>query len=164
MAIRGLVLTVVLVAVLGSQACAVVGVQATADLQMNVYVQPAAYITLTPSAVNFYPTDPSVSTPGDNPVVCTVRVFQSTAGTSTVTAQADGDLIGSTGMIPCRNVTWTATGAGFVGGFMCYTTPQPVASFTGPGTRSGTLNFSLAAGDYAVDSYHAKAQFLLTVL
>jgi hypothetical protein len=164
MSMRGLVLGVVLMTVLGSHSHASAGVDASAELQMNVYVQPAAFIALTPSTVNFFPTDPALPTPSDNPVVCTVRIFQGTAGQSTVTAQADGDLIGTTGTILCRNVTWHATGAGFVDGFMCYTTPQPVASFTGPGTRTGTLSFTLAAGDYAVDSYHAKAQFLLTVL
>jgi hypothetical protein len=61
------------------------------------------------------------------------------------------------------NVTWTATGTGFVPGTMSRTSAQSAGSWTGSGSRSGTFSYFLAnSWDYATGSYSASSTYTLT--
>jgi hypothetical protein len=81
----------------------------------------------------------------------------------TLTCLAEGDLTAGANTIAISNVTWTATGTGFVAGTMNKTTAQSAGSWTGPGARSGTFSFSLAnSWSYDTGSYTAAITYTLT--
>ena len=85
------------------------------------------------------------------------------ASTATLTVLAAGDLTSGTDTIAISNVTWTATGAGFVAGTMNKTTAQSAGSWTGSGNRSGTFSYFLAnSWSYPTGSYTATTTYTLT--
>jgi hypothetical protein len=83
--------------------------------------------------------------------------------TVSLTILAAGDLLSGASAIPISNVTWTASGAGFVAGTMNSTTAQTVASWTNSGNRTGTQNYFLAnSWNYATGNYSTSATYTLT--
>ena len=52
--------------------------------------------------------------------------------------RAADDLRSGVNIIPASNITWTATGAGFVGGTLSKVAPVTVATWTGSGVRTGS--------------------------
>ncbi|HSC26102.1 MAG TPA: hypothetical protein VLD67_02445 [Vicinamibacterales bacterium] len=59
----------------------------------------------------------------------------------TLTLQSEDDLRSGITVLPASLITWTATGAGFVGGTVSPAAAQLVGSWTGSGVRSGTQSF-----------------------
>ena len=93
----------------------------------------------------------------------TVDARTSTAGAVTLTVVAGDDLKSGTDAISIDNLTWTATGTGFSDGTMNKTTPQSVGSWTGSGTRTGTVTYKLANSlNYATGNYSATLTYTLT--
>ena len=141
--------------------------QDTANLTVNATVSARAKLTLSQAAINFPDADPDVvaSIPAsENAVDVEVKVRTGAASTATLTHQAGGNLIGApSGTIAITNVTWTATGAGFVAGTMDSATPQSAGSWTGSGDRTGTFSYFLAnSWAYEPASYTASSTYTLT--
>lgn len=135
------------------------------NLTINATVSAKAKLTLGVAAINFADADPD-SVPAiaatENPVSVTVKAQTGGGSSVTLTVQANGDLESGTDTIDISNVTWTATGAGFVGGTMG-TTAQAAGSWTGPGRYDGTFSYQLAnSWDYAAGSYSQTVVYTLT--
>jgi hypothetical protein len=134
-------------------------------LTINATVSAKAKLTLGVAAINFPDADPDTEpsiAATENPVSVTVKAQTGGASAVTLTVQANGDLDSGTDTIDITNVSWTATGTGFVGGTMD-TTAQSAGSWTGPGRRDGTFAFSLAnSWDYAAGSYSQTVVYTLT--
>lgn len=75
------------------------------------------------------------------PVTVTAKARASFGGTVVLTVLAADDLRSGVNIIPVDALTWTSTGAGFVGGTMSRTSPQTVGSWSGSGVRTGTQQF-----------------------
>lgn len=138
----------------------------TKPLTINAIVSPRAKLTLGVAAINFPDADPS-TTPSvaatENPVSVDSQVRTGAASTATLTVLAASDLTSGANTIAITNVTWTATGAGYVAGTMSTSAAQTVGSWTGSGDRSGTLSFFLTnSWSYATGSYTANSTFTLT--
>ena len=154
------------VAVLALLAASQPGFAATDQqtLTINATVSAKAKLTLGVAAINFPDSDPdtvpSVAA-AENPVSVTVKAHTAGASSVTLTVQANGDLDSGTDTIAITNVTWTATGAGFVGGTMD-TAAQSAGSWTGPGRRDGTFSYALAnSWDYAAGNYSQTVVYTL---
>ncbi len=135
------------------------------SLTINATVSAKAKLTLGVAAINFPDADPD-SVPSiaatENPVSVTVKTQAGSASSVTLTAQANGDLDSGTDTIDITNVTWTATGAGFVGGTMD-TAAQSAGAWTGSGRRDGTFSYALAnSWDYTAGSYSQTVVYTLT--
>jgi len=134
-------------------------------ITINATVSAKAKLTLGVAAINFADADPDTVpsiAAGENPVSVTVKAHTGSASTVTLTVAADGDLDSGTDTIDITNVTWTATGAGFVAGTM-NTSAQSAGSWTGSGQQSGTFSYSLAnSWDYNAGSYTQTVVYTLT--
>ena len=136
-----------------------VSVNARAKLSIN---------NATTTAISFADTDPDLNggvINANTPLTIDVKARTTPTGSVTLTVRADHDLQSTDGNIAISNLTW-ASGSG--GGFSATGTSSdsaevPVASFTGPGARSGTQNYSLAnSWNYATGTYNATLTYTLT--
>jgi hypothetical protein len=138
----------------------------TANLTINATVAATAKLTLSTNAINFPDADPDFtssipSTPAS--VSVTAKAKTGSASTATLTVLAADDLKSGSDTIAISNVTWTASGTGFVNGTMNKSTAQSAGSWTGSGNRSGTFSYFLAnSWDYATGSYSASVTYTLT--
>jgi hypothetical protein len=138
----------------------------TANLSVNAAIAAKASLTVGSAAINFadrspddYPAVPAA----ENPVSVTAKAHATTGQAVTLTVLAGGDLTSGGNTIGISNVTWTASGAGFSPGTMSASAAQTVGSWTGSGSRSGTMSFSLTNNwNYAVGNYSATAVFTLS--
>jgi bacillithiol biosynthesis cysteine-adding enzyme BshC len=126
----------------------------------------SAHVTLSPTAISFPDSDPN-AVPSiaatQNPVTVTASATTGAGNTVTLTVLANGDLVSGSNTIAISNVTWTASGTGFVAGTLNKSTAQPVGHWTGSGTRTGSLSFFLKnSWSYATGSYSQTATFTLT--
>lgn len=135
-------------------------------LTINASILARAKLVLAPSVINFNDADPDVvpSIPAaENSVNVVSTVRTSSAGAVTLTCQANGDLLSGGDAIAISNVTWTATGAGYVAGTMNSAAPQAVGSWTGSGAYVGTNDFFLAnSWAYNVGAYTQTVTYTLT--
>lgn len=142
--------------------------QAASDQQtltINANVAARAKLSLSPSTINFADADPDdyPRVAADSPVAVTAKVRTGASSTATLSVLANGDLVSGSDTIPIAKVSWTASGAGFVDGTMSKSAAQPVASWSGSGSRSGTMNFSLVnEWGYATGNYTQTAVYTLT--
>jgi len=96
--------------------------------------------------VVFPDTDPDLFATMSAPAITvTARARVAPSVDLSVTVVADDDFFDPlTSTIPVAGLSWTATGTAFVaGGAMSSSTPQTVASWTGPANQSGTQTYSL---------------------
>ncbi len=137
----------------------------TQTLNINAAVNARATLSLGVGAINFADADPD-TVPSiaatENAVAVTAKVRTGSASTATLTHVGPANLVSGSDNIPIGNVTWTATGAGFVPGTM-NTVAQSAGSWTGSGNRAGTFSYFLAnSWDYATGSYTASTTYTLT--
>lgn len=134
-------------------------------LTVNATVLDKAKLTLGVAAINFPDSDPdAVPSIGasENPVSVTVKAHTGSASVVSLTVQANGNLESSGSSIPITNVTWTANGAGFVGGTMD-TAPVSAGSWTGSGQRAGQFEYFLAnSWSYQTGDYSQTVVYTLT--
>ncbi|HET7698141.1 MAG TPA: hypothetical protein VFK57_20670 [Vicinamibacterales bacterium] len=112
---------------------------ATATLSANVGT--IAKLNLSTASASFPDADPDaipqIPTAG-GPILITAK-SRATPGMQVVlTLQAADDLRSGVNVIPAANITWTATGAGFVAGTLSTQAPVTLATWTGSGVRSGS--------------------------
>jgi hypothetical protein len=117
-------------------------------------------------AMNFPDADPDSvpSNPANvNPLSVTSSGRTGSSQTATLTCLAGGDLISGTNTILISNMTWTATGTGYVAGTMNRTTAQTAGSWTGPGQRAGTFSYFLTnSWSYTTGNYSTSITYTLT--
>ncbi len=135
------------------------------NLTVNAQVDARAKLTLGASTINFPDADPdevpSISA-SQNPVTVTAKVRTGKNSTATLEHQAAGDLKSGGDEISISNVTWTATGTGYVSGTM-NTTKQTAGSWVGSGSRTGSFSYFLAnSWDYATGNYTVTTTYTLT--
>ncbi len=139
---------------------------ATQGLNINATVANTAKLSLGVASIAFPDADPDITNPipaTQNPVSVTAKAKTTTSGAVALTVVTGGDLISGSDPILISNVTWTATGAGFVAGTMNKSTAQSAGSWTGSGNYSGTFGYNLVnSWSYATGSYSATATYTLT--
>jgi hypothetical protein len=145
------------------------GAFATSDpktLTVNAAVNARASLTLTPSAINFPdqdPDNPALIAATENAVTVTAKVRTGSASLATLSHVTADDLKSGSDTILISNVTWTASGTGFIAGTMNKTLAQPAGSWTGSGNRSGSFSYFLAnSWSYATGSYTVSSTYTLT--
>ena len=98
-----------------------------------------------------------------NPISVTSNMRTGSSSTSTLSCLADGDLVSGGNTIPITNISWQATGNGYVLGTMSRTIGQTAGSWTGPGSRTGTFDYFLAnSWSYVPGVYSAGITYTLT--
>ena len=103
-------------------------------------------MSLSSTGVTFADSNPDLvpqvpGTPG--PLTITVKARTTLNATLRLSVLASDDLRSGVRTIPASNITWTATGAGFVAGTLNRTTPQTVGSWVNSGVRTGTQSLLL---------------------
>ena len=112
---------------------------ATATLSANVNT--LAKLTLSTASVSFPDANPDAipQVPSSGGPISITAKSRATPGAQVLlTVQASDDLRAGVTVIAASNVTWTASGAGFVAGTLSKTTPVTLATWTGSGTRTGS--------------------------
>ena len=135
------------------------------NLTVNATVSARAKLTLGESAINFVDADPDSGpiAATENPVSVRAQVRTGAASLATLTCLSGGNLVSGGDSIPIANVTWTATGTGYVAGTMSSTLAQSAGSWTGSGDYTGTFSYSLAnSWDYEIGTYQATVAYTLT--
>ena len=112
---------------------------ATGTLSANVGT--IAKLNLSTASASFPDADPDavpqIATAG-GPILITAKSRATPGMQVLLTVQAADDLRSGVNVIAASNITWTATGAGFVGGTLSKLSPVPLATWTGSGVRSGS--------------------------
>ena len=142
------------------------GDQVTVDI--GVLFASGASLTLGTNTINFPNADPD-TTPSipasQNAVTVRCRITGGVASNVTLSVRANGNLVSGGNSIPISQVTWTATGNGYVAGTMS-TTSVLVGSWPNTsGTRNfnGTFSYFLAnSWNYATGNYTASVTYTLS--
>ena len=117
----------------------------SATLAANVSTN--ARLTLSTATVSFPDADPDAipQVPSNGGPIFISAKARATPGAQVVlTVQAADDLRSGVNVIAASNITWTASGAGFVGGTLSTSAPVTVATWSGSGVRSGTQQLYFA--------------------
>jgi hypothetical protein len=138
----------------------------TKNVTFSAAISATAKLTVSTTTLTFPSSDPdtvpSISAT-EGAVTITAKTKTAAAGAVTLTVLAATDLTSGTDTIAISNVTWTASGTGFVAGIMNRTTAQSVAAWTGSGSRTGTQTYALAnSWNYTTGAYSAAATYTLT--
>jgi hypothetical protein len=140
----------------------------TLSATLTITISSRLSLTLGMSSINFPAADPDLVpsiAASENPVSVGVNVQIPSATSSTLTCLASSDLISGSDAIPAANVSWTATGTGFLSGTMSRTSPRPAGQWAGMGSWSGTFSFRLAnAWTYSVGAYATTVVYTFTAL
>jgi hypothetical protein len=116
---------------------------ATQQINATININSLARLTVS-GDVLFADADPDVVATLTAPAITvTARARVQPTENLVVTVVAGNAYFDTTSTIPVSGLTWTATGAVFANGTMSSTTPQTVASWTGPNSQSGTQTYSL---------------------
>ncbi len=145
----------------------VFGAQQTRPLTVNMAIGARAKLTLGVDTINFPNADPdtvSSIAATQNAVSATVGVRTGVSSVATLTHRASGNLSAGPGItIPIGNVSWTATGPGFVAGTMSSSSDVPAGSWTGSGSRAGTFSYSIVnSWSYTTGNYTVTTTYTLT--
>lgn len=136
----------------------------TGSVTISATVNPKAKLTLGTGSVTFNDADPEtvplLTATGD--VTVDVKSRTAAANTVTLTVQSGGNLTNGTDSIAIGNLTWTASGTGFVAGTMG-TSASSLGSFAGGGTQSGSQTYKLVnSWTYRTGTYTATITYTLT--
>ena len=98
-----------------------------------------------------------------NDIKVIVKARTGTTSPVNLNMVADGDLISGPDTIPIQNVTWQATGPGFVAGILSKTSFQAAGSWKGSGVREGVFRFFLNnSWNYQRGEYQVTVTYTLT--
>lgn len=126
-------------------------------LTMKVISVAGVTLTLDQTMITFTPSGTN-PTPGDMPVNITISAVTSGAGAVLAKLSAVKLVNGGEPMINEDKISWTATGAGWLPGTGSDSN-QTIGSWTGSGTRTGVLTFTLAGGTYSAGSWQGNWNF-----
>lgn len=137
----------------------------TGAVSVTVAVAAAAKLVISSSTVTFPNADPDVTpfvAAAEGAISVTAKARTATGSPVELTVLAAGDLVSGPNTIGVTNVSWTASGAGFVAGTLSSSVAQTVGSWSGPGQRAGTQSFQLAnSWTYATGAYSTVATYTL---
>jgi hypothetical protein len=131
-------------------------------------IDSAASLTMAEDTVTFDPHNPaamaSIAADENGSSTITSNATTLTDSTVTLTVEAGSALTDLTSdTIAADNVTYTCTGAGYVGGTLSSSAPTSVGSWTGPGTHVGAISYFLANSfNYSTGVYTATLTYTLT--
>ena len=129
-------------------------------------VTAVAKLSLSATTLAFANADPdtTASIPATGGALTITAKARTTIGsTVTLTVLATNDLKSGTDTILATNLTWTATGTGFVAGTLSKTAAQSVGSWTSSGNWTGTQTYALAnSWTYATGTYTTTLTYTLT--
>jgi hypothetical protein len=111
---------------------------------LNASVNSEARLTLSTVSLSFPDADPDTVpnvAASQGPIAITAKARTSVNGTVTLTVRADDELRSGLDTIPASQITWTATGPGFLNGALSAATAQAVATWIGSGVHTGTQSF-----------------------
>jgi hypothetical protein len=132
----------------------------------TVTVAALAKLSLSISTLSFPDANPDTSPtiPASAGALTITTKARTTPGSVvSLSVLASDNLRSGTDIIAISNVTWTASGAGFVAGTMSSTTARSVGSWTGSGSHAGTQTYSLTnSWTYATGSYSTTFTYTLT--
>jgi hypothetical protein len=138
----------------------------TRTITLSTNIAARAKLQFGLSAMNFPDANPDSvpSNPANvNPLSVTSIGRTGSSQTATLTCLASGDFFSGSNTIAISNMTWTATGTGYVPGTMNRITAQTAGSWTGSGQRAGTLSYFLAnSWSYIVGNYSTTINYTLT--
>lgn len=138
----------------------------TVTTNADAEIPSSAQLTISPASINFGNANPgAVQTiqANENPVSVTANAQIGETSLAMLTVLAVGDLVSGNDGIPIENVTWTATGTGFVPGTMNKTSPVSAGSWQGPGEHAGTFSFFMGnSWTYATGNYTQTVTYTLT--
>jgi len=133
---------------------------------LNATFNGLARLSLSTTTLAFADSDPDTvpQVPASQgPVTISAKARASANGAVTLTVLASDDLRSGVDTIPASNITWTATGGGFVPGTLSRTVPQTVASWAGSGVWNGTQSFLfLNLWAYVTGTYTLTMTYTLT--
>lgn len=112
---------------------------ATATLSANVST--VAKLTLSTASASFPDADPDAIPQipaAGGPILITAKSRANPGTQVLLTVQAADDLRSGVNVISASNITWTATGTGFVAGTLSTVSPVTLAAWTGSGVRAGS--------------------------
>jgi hypothetical protein len=138
----------------------------TKPLTVNAIVAGSATLTISQAAINFDSANPDTtpSIPNNEGAVnVTAQARTGAAGSVTLTHQAGGPLTSGSDTIGISQVSWTASGTGFLPGAMSSSAPVSAGAWTGSGSYTGSFSYALAnSWTYAVGTYTASSTYTLT--
>lgn len=111
----------------------------TATVSANVGT--LAKLNLSTASASFPDADPDLvpQVPAaGGPILITAKSRANPGVQVVLTLQAADDLRSGVNIIPASNITWTATGTGFVAGTLSKVAPVTVAAWSGSGVHSGS--------------------------
>jgi len=138
----------------------------TKSIVMKAKIEKMAKLIVDTNTIVFPNMDPDEkkqvpATQNDIKVVVKAR----TGSTSPVNLNiiADGDLVSGPDTIPVQNVTWQATGQGFMGGTLSKSSVQSAGSWKGSGVREGVFRYYLSNNwNYQKGEYQVTVTYTLT--
>lgn len=138
----------------------------TGSVNVSVTIAAAAKLILGGSTVSFPNADPDIVPrvpASEGTLTVTAKARTGSASPVTLTVLAADDLVSGPNTIAVANVSWTATGSGFLDGSLSRAAAQTVGSWIGPGERSGTQTYVLQnSWAYATGTYTVTATYTLT--
>lgn len=138
----------------------------TDTLTVNATVSARAKLSLSSASMVFPDADPDTvpSVPSSGGALTITAKGRTTIGsTVTLVMVASGDLQSGLDVIPVSQLSWTATGAGFVNGTVNKSVAQPVGSWTSSGVWTGTQSYLLAnSWNYSTGTYTTTLTYTLT--
>jgi hypothetical protein len=137
----------------------------TATATLSADLGPVAKLSFSSTTLSFADADPDAVTQipaSGGPITITAKARAAQAPI-VLTVLANGNPRSGVTTLPADAFTWTATGAGFVGGTVSATTPQVVGSWTGSGIRAGSQTFLFRnSWSYPVGVYSMTLTYTLT--
>jgi hypothetical protein len=125
-----------------------------------------AKLTLSSSTLAFASADPDTvpSVPASGgPLLITAKARTNPGGSVQLLVQAGSDLRSGMDVIPISQLSWTASGAGFVAGTMSATTGRTVASWVSSGSWTGSQSYALVnSWGYTTGNYSTTLTYTLT--
>jgi hypothetical protein len=115
-----------------------------ATATLSATIAPQASLTLSTASLTFPDADPDVlnRVPATGGPLLISAKARATAGQAVVlTVLASADLRSGLDVLSASNITWTASGPGFVAGTLSATVPVQVATWTGSGLRNGSQQY-----------------------
>ena len=132
----------VLITTLGALGGTVHGQTVVATLSANL--GSLAKLSFSTNSLSFPDANPDLvpQVPSTPPAITiTAKARAARLASITLTVVASADLRSGVNTIAASNLTWTASGPGFVGGTLSAATPQIVASWSASGNYVGTQQF-----------------------
>jgi hypothetical protein len=139
----------------------------TRTITLSTNIATRAKLVFGSSAISFPSANPDSvpSVPSNvNPVSVTSSARTGSSQSVKLTCLPGGDLISENSAISVSNISWTATGAGYLPGVMNKLASQAAGTWTGPGQQTGTFSLFLAnSWSYTAGNYSTSINYTLTV-